>query len=380
MKRIGLLVCMALVLAGAVFAQLTVSGQVQYGVLSNFEDAPGIGWDNQLVFTHKIDAFNTATVRLRMRNYDASSALQNDPNWTSRWLLSSDAPFVDRAYLTTDVTGALGIKGPVKNVLTSGFAYVSTADLTDGISPFEVADLDSDNFIAMGGGKQAVFSNVLTLADAWNLRFAVAPNDFSAGAGGWFVSFDGSLPVGPGTLYPEVVFSANNGVAADKGNFVVAAKYEMSAEDLSFAVVPQYLYALDSDALVQYYYAVAAKVGYKDLASVSAGFLGMDGSEANRMEARLLLTPSKLVGFDIGTVLNLDKDLYVSGTTGKSSTLNEIDVSGYVLLGATKVRLGYLYLGEEGYSSWINSDLTRIGNGGSSLKQGGMYFEVTVGF
>jgi hypothetical protein len=184
MKRWVLLVTLTALATGLAFTQLSVSGQIQYGVLSNFEDAPGIGWDNQLIFTHKIDPFNTATVRFRMRNYDSSTALQSDPNWTSRWVLSSDAPFVDRAYLTTDITGTLGIQGAVKDVLTSGFAYVTTADLTDGISPFEVADLDSDNFIAMGGGKQAVFSNVLTIAQAWNLRFAIAPNDFGAGAGG----------------------------------------------------------------------------------------------------------------------------------------------------------------------------------------------------
>ncbi len=379
MKRSMMLV-LGVFLAGVAFAQLSVSGQFQYGALTNFEDAPGVGWDNQLVFSNKIDSFNTATIRFRIRNYDSSTNILNDPDWPKKGLLISDAPFVDRAYLTTDLTGALGIKGRVKNVITSGFAYVSTADLTDGISPFEVADLDSDNFVAMGGGKQAVFSNVLTIADTWNLRFAIAPNDFSAGAGGWFVSFDGSLPVGPGTLYPEVVFSANNGVPADKGNLILAAKYEMSAGDVSFAVVPQYLYALDSDAFVQYYYAVAAKMGYKDLAALSAGFVGMDGSEANRAEARLLLTPVKMAGIDIGAVFNLDKDMYVSGTTGKSSTLNELDISGFVMLGAAKVRLGYLYLGEEGYSSWINMDLTRIGNGGSALKQGGMYFEVTVGF
>ncbi|MCX7786919.1 MAG: hypothetical protein N2442_04375 [Spirochaetes bacterium] len=380
MKKRMVVLVLGMFLAGVAFAQLSVSGQFQYGALSNFKDAPGIGWDNQLIFTNKIDPFNTATVRFRMRNYDGSSALATDPKWKNFWLLSSDAPFVDRAYLTTDLTGALGVKGGVKNVLTSGFAYVSTADLTDGISPFEVADLDSDNYIAMGGGKQAVFSSVLTIADAWNLRFAIAPNDFSKGLGGWFVSFDGSLPVGPGTLYPEVVFSANNGAAADKGNLVLAAKYEMSAGDVAFAIVPQYLYALDSDALVQYYYAVAAKVGYKDLAALSAGFVGMDGSEANRAEARLLLTPVKKAGIDIGAIFNLDKDMYVSTVTGKSSTLNELDISGFVMLGATKVRLGYLYLGEEGYSSWINMDLTRIGNGGSALKQGGMYLEVTVGF
>ena len=384
MKRWMCIAVIGLVLSGVGFAQLSVSGQFQYGVLSNFDDAPGLGWDNQLIFTQKIDSFNTATVRLRLRNYDSSTNLAigtgSVNQWKDFWLLSSDAPFVDRAYLTTDVTGALGVKGPVKYVLTSGFSYVSTADLTDGISPFEVADLDSDNFVAMGGGKQAVFSNVLTIADAWNLRFAVAPNDFSQGVGGWFVSADGSLSVGPGTLYPEVVFSANNGVTPDKGNLIVAAKYAMDASGISFAIVPQYLYALDSDAAVQYYYAVAAKVGYGEIASMSAGFLGMDGSNANRMEARLLLTPVKSAGIDIGAVFNLDKDMYVSPITGKSSTLNDLDISGFVMLGATKVRLGYLYLGEEGYSSWINADLTRIGNGGSALKQGGMYFEVTVAF
>jgi hypothetical protein len=92
-------------------------------------------------------------------------------------------------------------------------------------------------------------------------------------------------------MFIEVVFSANNGVTADKGNLIVAAKYTMDASSLSFAIVPQYLYTLDSDAAVQYYYAV----------------------------------------------FNLDKDMYVSPITGKSSTLNDLDISGFVMLGATSI-------------------------------------------
>lgn len=386
MKRILLLaLCLALAAAGTAFAQLTYSGQFQYGAISNFDDAPGLAWDNKLVFTAKIDDFNTAVMRIRMRDGNTSTNL-NDPSataWSSKFLLSSDAPFIDRAYLTTDVTKALGFKGILSDSLTAGFTWVTTADLTDGISPFEVADLDSDGYfytVGFGGGKQPVFSNVATIAEKLNLRFAIAPNDFSTGSGGWFISADVAMPAGPGTLTPEAVFSVINGASADKGALVFAAKYDMAAgKDMTVAVVPQYMMLLDSDSTASYQYAVAGKVTVGSLAAISAGFLGYDGSEANRMEARLVLTPVKAVGFDIGAVFNLDKDVYATAA-GDSNVLNDLDISAFVTVGAATVRFGYLFLGEEGFASQINNDLVRIGYGGSCLKQGGLYLETTIAF
>ncbi len=386
MKRTLLLaLCLALATAGTTFAQLTYSGQVQYGAISNFDDAPGIAWDNKFIFTAKIDDFNTAVMRIRMRNGDVSTNLNDTSgnNWASKYLLSSDAPFIDRAYVATDVTKALGFKGIISDNLTSGFNWVTTADLTDGISPFEVADLDSDGYfytVGFGGGKQAVFSNVATIAEKFNLRTAIAPNDFASGSGGWFVSADVAMPAGPGTLTPEAVFSVINGASADKGALVFAAKYEMAAgKDLNFAIVPQYMLSLDSDAVYSYQYAVAGKVTMGSLAAVSAGFLGLDGSEANRLEARLVLTPVKPLGFDIGAVFNLDKDFYAT-TAGDSNILNDLDISAFVTVGVATIRVGYLFLGEEGFASQINNDLVRIGYGGSCLKQGGLYLETTVAF
>lgn len=375
MKKAFLVAVIAVLLVGgAAFAQVTVGGQIEYGILSNFDDAPGQHWDNQFKITGKVDEYNTGVIRFRMRQ-SVDSTGYNNPG-----IQVSDAPLIDRAYLETDFLGALGVKGvPVKWTMVNGFAYVTTADLSDGVSPFEVADLDSDNFVAFGGGKQAVLSNVLTFADAWNLRFAVAPADFGAGNGGWFLSADGTLDAGPGKLSPEVVLSANGGVAADKGNLIFAAKYAMDMNDLSFAVVPQFLYALDSDAAEQYAYAVAASVGIGEMATIGLGFLGIDGSEANRMEAQLVLKPTKVVGLDIGAVFNLDKDYYATGA-GDSNILNDLDIGAFVNLGKTTFRLGYLYLGEEGFSSWINDDLSETGRGASILKQGGLYFEASVAF
>jgi hypothetical protein len=364
----------ALLTAGTAFAQVKISGQIEYGVLSNFEDAPGQHWDNQLTFNTKIDEFNAGTIRFRARQSIDSAAYANPG------IERSDAPLIDRFYVTTDVLGALGVKGlPVSWKMTNGFAYVSTADLSDGVSPFELADLDSDNFVAFGGGKQAVMSHVLTFADVWNLRFAIAPADFGAGNGGWFLSADGTVDLGSAQLTSEVVLSVNGGVSADKGNLIFAAKYAMDLGGMPFAIVPQFLYALDSDSPVQYAYSVSSSVGVSDMATISAGFLGLDGSEVNRMEAQVLLTPNKIIGFDIGAILNLDEDYYPNGA-GETNILNELDVSAIINLGKTDFRLGYLYLGQEGFSSWINDDMSRIGRGASTLKQGGLYFEVTVAY
>ncbi|MCX7787626.1 MAG: hypothetical protein N2442_08000, partial [Spirochaetes bacterium] len=59
-KLIILLSLIALIASGMAFAQLTYQGKVYYGALTNFEDAPGIGWDIRSIFSYKIDDFNTA--------------------------------------------------------------------------------------------------------------------------------------------------------------------------------------------------------------------------------------------------------------------------------------------------------------------------------
>jgi hypothetical protein len=100
----------------------------------------------------------------------------NANRWYDFWLLSSDATFVDRAFVTTNITGALGMKdGPVTAIMNTGFYGASLDDLSHGVSPFEVADLTQMDLGT--GGKQAVFDLNLNFVKMVDLRVSVAPND-----------------------------------------------------------------------------------------------------------------------------------------------------------------------------------------------------------
>jgi|GEM_PF-1964546 len=406
MKKLIILVSLiALLASGMAFAQLTYNGRVYYGAISNFEDAPGIGWDLRSIFTFKVDDFNTAVTRIRMRNFGTSTALyggtagvQNE--WADFWLLSSDSPFVDRAFLTTNITGALGMKdGPVTAVMNTGYYWVFLDDLSDGVSPFDVADVTQMDLGT--GGKQAVFDLNLNFVKMVDLRVSVAPNDNkTVKSGGWKVVAGANIPVGPGKLYPQFTYGVPQGngpnVTASEGTIIFAAKYTQAMGDIGLTLVPAFRYNLDDkvnggnlaapqakyknadNEVIQYYYALAGAVQYAKLANFKFGFLGYDGSAANRLEANLLLTPVPQFGVEVGTIINLDQDEYKVGTA--KSALQVIDIGAFVMAGRTRFKFGYIALGKEGFADPLNTDLSEIGRGASSLKQGGMYFETAVSF
>lgn len=419
MKKLIILVSLiALLASGMAFAQLTYNGKVYYGAISNFSDAPGIGWDLRSIFTYKIDDFNTAQTRIRMRNfgtstklYDGTQATSNANKWSDFWLLSSDAPFIDRAFVTTDITGALGMKdGPVTAIMNTGFYWVYLDDLSDGVSPFEATDITQMDLGT--GGKQAVFDLNLNFVKMVDLRVSVAPNDNkTATSGGWKVVAGANIPVGPGKLYPQFTYGVpqvgnfpNTGlgpnVTASEGTIIFAAKYTQAMGDIGLTLVPAFRYNLDSKVnggniaapqakyknadndVIQYYYALSGAVQYAKLAKFQFGFLGYDGSPANRLEANLLLTPVPQFGVEVGTIINLDQDEYkVTTANGTAkSALQVIDMGAFIMAGKTRFKVGYISLGKKGFSDPLNQDLSEIGRGASCLKQGGMYFETLVNF
>jgi hypothetical protein len=363
MKKLIILVSLiALLASGMVFAQVTVDGQIEYGVLTDFDNPAGQHWDNQLKFTGKIDEFNTAWVRFRIRQ-------SKDASYTNAGLEVSDAPLIDRAYVQTNVLGALGVKGaPVKWMSTNGFNWTQTLEPTAGVSPYAVSRVSR---IATGGGKQAALHNKFTFADMLNLSLAVFPGDYSAGKGGYFLAADTTVPAGPGKLTAELNMGTTSGAAFDMADLTGGAKYLMPMGDMNLGFAANFKMPLDSDALVGYYYGVAASVAIP-MVSVKAGLMGQEESEIRMAEAQLILSPSKMFAVEVGTVLALDSDLW-------DDTLNELDVSAHIKAGKNTMRLGYLMVSEDnGAGSLINGELSRIGRGSSYVEKGGLYFEVSV--
>lgn len=362
MKKLILFTLIALLASGMVFAQVTVSGQIEYGVLTDFDNAPGQVWDNRLIVTGKVDEFNTATVRFRMRQ-------GVDGTYANPGIQDSNAPLIDRAFVETNVLGALGVKGvPVKWLSINGFNWVQTLEPTAGVSPYAVSRVSR---IATGGGKQAALYNKFTFADMLNMNVAIFPGDMANGVGGYFFAADTTLPVGPGKLTAEVNYGTTSGEAFDKANLTGGAKYMMPMGDLSLGFVGNFNYDMDSDAAVAYAYGVAASVVHK-MASVKGGLLGMEESEVNAAEFQLMLTPVPMFAIEVGGVLGLDSDVW-------EETLNELDISAHIKAGKNTIRIGYLLVSEDNMKgSLINDELVRPGYKKSYVEKGGMYFEVKV--
>jgi hypothetical protein len=362
MKRLIILVSLiALLASGMVFAQVTVSGQIEYGVLTDFDNPAGQHWDNQLRFDAKVDEFNTGVVRFRIREGGVPDATEG--------IRKSDAPLIDRAYVQTNVLGALGVKGvPVKWISTNGFNWTQTLEPTAGVSPYAVSRVSR---IATGGGKQAALHNKFTFADMLNLSVAVFPGDFSAGAGGYFLAADTTVPAGPGKLTAELNMGTTGGAAFDKSDLTGGAKYLMPMGDMNLGFVGNFLMALDSDKAVGYKYGVAASVAIP-MVGVKAGLLGYEESEVNAAEFQLMLTPSKLFAIEVGGVMGLDSDVW-------EETLNELDVNLQIKAGKNLMRIGYLLVSEDnGKGSLLNNELSRVGRTSKSyVEKGGLYFEVS---
>jgi hypothetical protein len=384
MKKLIILVSLiALLASGMVFAQVTVSGQIEYGVLTDFDNAPGQHWDNTLTFNAKIDEFNTGIVRFRARR-------SVDANYANPGIESSDAPLIDKFAVTTNVLGALGVKGvPVKWMSTNGMEFFSTMNPTDGVSPYAMSRVSR----IWGGLRQFGLLNRFTFSDMFTVGAAIFPNQWddspvdSDGNGGYWLEAYTTLPVGPGSLTAVLNYGSGaanfnsgmvNGDAFDKSDITGGVKYLMPMGDLKLGFAGNFRVDLDSDAAVGYYYGAAASIEAA-MFKVSGGFVGFEESAFNAAEFQVLLRPAKGFAIEIGGVLAFDDEATVVYKGVGKDVLNELDVNAQINLGKNLVRVGYLVVSEDNLAgSLLNGELSRIGRGSSFVEKGGMYFEVSV--
>ncbi len=382
MKKLIILVSLIALLAGGMaFGQVTVSGQIEYGVLSDFSNAPGQHWDNILAFNAKIDEFNTGLIRIRARQ--SLSANGGIPIQTANYagVMASDAPLIDRFLVTTNVLPAIGVKdAPFKWTSVNGVNWFQTLETTKGVSPYAVSRVSR---IAAGNSLLGTH-NRFAFGDALTLGFAILPSDWSGDAispnnkGGFFFEANSTQKVGDGTLDIEVNYGTfgrdvDKRVALGTAELTGGVRYLTKMNDINLGLAANFLKEMDSDEAVGYKYGAAVSFGLPAF-TVKAGLMGQEESELRLAEAQLLLPLNKVFTVEVGATMGLDSDVY-------DDFLNEIDANLQIKAGKNLIRVGYLMVSDKnGAGSLINDELSRIGRKTSYVEKGGAYFEVSIPF
>jgi len=409
MRRLLFLALFVALVAGMGFSQVTWGGLFQYGVLSDGQMAPEQAAYLKLQFTDQLDQYNTIVMRYRLKdlNFVQGDSLSVKGGATSEF---------DRFYLSTDVTGALGVTGNVTMKLGFGFQDPNGGDLTGGISPFEVADLSGND---IGGSSQATIYPVVTINKMVNIGAIIAPGAFNKDATtqsgqGYEVFVNGGQgpvmaevgygnvykgQVYPGFTWPAGVASADDPLVAGAQpalNFIWgAANYKGTQGDIAYAVALNGQYSLDGDSqgfllrnhyaamaddgsTVTYGYGVAGSVVYQGKYTVKAGLVGVEGAMLNRAELQGIMVLDPKLSVDAGAVFNLDSD-YTSGSG--AGTLNDFDIAANLMLGKGKFRLGWLFMDASAPYSVMKDDIGLIGDAnGPTLPSMGVYLESSISF
>jgi len=355
MKKLIILVSLiALLASGMAFAQVTISGQIQYEVAESFDkdqDSQKLTLqdpDNTAILNIKADDFTSGWIRLRERvDYDLKSI-------NNSFKISKFVDY-DRAYFTTNFLPAFGVKdAPVDLMGTFGLneytpAFVANVEW-DIVKKLKV-EWDStnklfkkytyQNFTKWGMMPKISIMKMVDVAAAFNLE-SQALKDF-------FTDLVVGAPVGPGTLKGEFAYGISGTEKFDEGWMQFALAYAMKMGDIGLNFGAGYNMELKDTAISGY--GVGVKAAYGTLAY---GFLGLQGymknSDAN-YDGELLhnvrigvgARPVNAFGLDAGVILYTGGEKSV-GTDNE--TFNTLDVSGVVYVGKANFRLGYLYTPE----------------------------------
>jgi len=408
MRRLLFLALFVALVAGMGFSQPAITGMFQYGVMAYPGFAPEQDTYGKLIVTEPLDKFNTIVFRFRWKDLNAVNGENND--FTD----------IDKFYLQSDVTGSLGVTGPVSFKLGFGIQDPNGADLTNGISPFEVSDLSGND---VGGAKQATIYPVFTFNNMVNVGAIIAPGPWNVDATmasynsqGYEVFANGGqgpvmVEVGYGNLfrqqyYPIQQNAAGTAAAALPVNngeplkfMWAAANFKQTQGDLAYAVAVNGQYNLNSDGAgfmlrnhyaayedptaaglsdVNWGYGVAGSVTYQKNYTAKVGLVGIEGSPANRLEAQIIAVLDPKLTLDAGAVFNLNTD-YTAGAG--ADMLNDATVAATVNLGLANLRIGWLFIDKNAAYSVMSDDIGRIGDvNGPSYPSQGVFVESIINF
>ena len=324
MKKLVVLIMVLALMAIALpvmASDVSFSGEITPGFLSDFNAGATTptAVNAQVTVTAKADKNNTVTAE-----FGTDATLAN---------------VFDAFYLVSDLGGAFNLSG-VDPVLTVGYGDPATAT-TLGVSAY-----GNENIVASDPGANSIGTEIAlatAIGKTANVFIALDPTLFTTPASTSFVaSADGTF----GPIMAAVYYGVSAGDVS-KGSIGGGLKYSTTMSGIDLAANGQAAYDLAASA---FKYGAGVSAGMK-MVSGAVGFDGT-GSSAMGVTANVSLTPSDMYGLDLAGGVNL-----------KSTSDLTVDASGYVMAGATKIRVGYLYEGNSASPTYGNLNAPSNGNG-----------------
>jgi len=381
MKK-ALVVLLALsFVAAAAFADTTLAykGEITYGIITNGTQSNTTdGWPNGYVnFTLNADANNSAVVGLSWWNTIPTfgSAVYGALYPTGKEGADLGMPVADLelAYIKSDIGGALSLGDTVDPVLYAGWGvfdlpgYAVTQYGSERIAAIGIDAGNADGIFGAeagsGYGLAAVDVNVMQMV---HIVAAAAGNVYASGGGQALIGAYGA--VGP------VSFEAGWAMRNTASGFIpLGAQFATSFGDIGVTAMANLTYNMNSGVTTALLWSAGAKVVFMANYTVDAAIISYIPSATATANA-LKLTGDLMANFtpSLGVVVSP----YLNFDSAAKDMFDTLELFVWTTFGATKLRVGYLYMAGDVTDLNAGNDYAPGKNG---LK-GGFWFSVDYNF
>lgn len=335
-RKIVLVLLMALALVSVATAEVTVSGEFEYGMMTNADEFAGEVDKIEVNINADIDEYNSFSMEIEDKD---------GGNATAGTIVG-----ISWATVTTDWGALFSLPvGVTTTVGYDGFGFGDNLYATGwGLENFGGVGLNTEGSMAL----DIVPAEMVTLGAAMNFDPDQATTEKVEMAVGAAVN------VAPVSL--EVYYvSANDDFA--EGAFGTEALFSMAVADgMNLDVAGSFVYDLDTEA---YYY--GAGVGFSAFgALLGVSFNGNDVDALNNLGVDVNYGITEALSADVAALFDL--------TDAAADTFLGLDVSATYKAGAVSYTLGYLY--SDGYGADANY------NAETACADGGVYMGVALDF
>lgn len=378
MRKLSAIMLALLLVSGVAMAQdVSFSGQVDWTqlMMTDADDAAAASVDVKL--TAMVDDYNTAVIKYEEEIVDDGTG-------------TAFGVDIDEAYFTTDWAGAFGLDmmAPVGIDSTVGYWEYNVANVS-GVTGLGYEDVD--DWFADAGTESWAYQVVISAMDMVNFQVTVDPGPGPDGTDGnpnTLIGVFGGTELPFGTIDAEIFFyDVDDAAGLDAGYFLFGAAYSGEAvpDLLDLGVGLEFVYdtdavegAFDGDTYtLDYAYGLGVSGTVMDMATLGLSLVGHSEAAAGGVGIDLNVAPIDLIAFDLGVALVLDEAFTA---TVDQETLDMLEASVLLNLGAADFRVGYLY---DGQDTGVASNLDDKYKSDVSLpaaSEGGIFIRTTLAY
>jgi len=345
MKRITLLAVLALMVALAVPVMATDfawNGELTYGSITDGTNVADAYVNAFIAVAGKADANNTFNL-----TFNAAYAGTGVP---SVGLLAGGATTLNAF---TEYASVIDLVSDVGKTLSLPFGLVATFGWFEpAATSYSLTSWGYESLIAYDpwGVSHDSLQLVATFGTI-NVQLAFQPTDSTLQSQALDPQIIGDVYGVMGPIKFSVAYTSNK-TKDYMGLAGASVVWTQAFGDLTPAVNAEFSYNLATGAKNPYTIGVGASVAYTTLLTVGVG-TSINGAGLGNLGINVNLVPMTGLGIDVDPSLNL---------SGTGDLVNCIDVSAWYKIGASKVRVGYLY--EKTGFGYMNAPANLAPNGG----------------